>query len=44
MARDALPNGPNHDFRIQVRDESDRVVFRATLILTSEWFEGGPAR
>ena len=44
MARDALPDGPNHDFRVLVRNESGQVVFQATLFLRSEWFEGGPDR
>ncbi|MGN6145673.1 MAG: DUF6894 family protein [Mesorhizobium sp.] len=42
MAREALPDGPNHDFRVQVRNENDRVVFQATLVLRSEWLEDGP--
>ncbi len=44
MARDVLPDGPNHDFRVLVRDESDKIVFRATLALRSEWLEGNPER
>jgi hypothetical protein len=44
MARDALPDGPDHVFRVLVRDETDHVVFRARLVLTSEWLEGGPQR
>jgi hypothetical protein len=42
MAREALPDGPNHEFRVEVRDGQGRVVFRAWLKLTSEWLDGGP--
>lgn len=42
MARDALPDGPNHDFRVDVRDDRGHVVFRAVLALRSEWLEDGP--
>lgn len=42
MARDALPSGPDHDFRVEVRNDRGRVVFRAVLSLRSEWLEGEP--
>jgi hypothetical protein len=39
MAREALPNGSTHDFRVEVRNEEGEVVFRASLELRSEWVE-----
>jgi len=39
MAREVLPDGPNHCFRVEVRSEQGRVVFRARLDLNSEWLE-----
>ncbi len=42
MARDALPEGPDQDFRVEVRNIRGRVVFRAMLSLRSEWLEDGP--
>ena len=39
MAREALPNGPTHEFRVEVRNRQGRIVFRTSLSLTSEWFD-----
>jgi hypothetical protein len=39
MARDELPDGLNHDFRVEVRDERGRVVFHSSLLLRSQWLE-----
>lgn len=40
MAREMLPDGPNRTFRVEVRDDSGDVVFRATLELQSVWLDG----
>jgi hypothetical protein len=40
MARESLPDGPNRTFRVEVRDEAGKIVFRATLELQSEWLGG----
>lgn len=40
MAREILPDGPNRTFRVEVRDDSGNVVFRATLELQSAWLDG----
>ena len=37
MARDELPNGTDHDFRVEVRGQDGKVIFRASLKLRSEW-------
>ena len=39
IARDVLPNGDRRDFVASIRDEENRVVFRATLSLVVEWIE-----
>jgi hypothetical protein len=40
MARELLPDGPNRTFRVEVRDDSGDIVFRATLELNSTWLDG----
>jgi len=40
MARELLPDGPNRTFRVDVRDDSGDIVFRATLELNSTWLDG----
>lgn len=40
MAREILPDGPNRIFRVDVRGAGDRVLFRASLELKSEWLGG----
>jgi hypothetical protein len=42
MAREVLPDGPDHSLRIEVRNEQGRVVFRASLELSSEWLDDVP--
>jgi hypothetical protein len=37
MAREALPDGPKHSFRVEVRNDKGVVIFRARLELESEW-------
>ena len=37
VARSEMPNGDQHDIRIQMRDESDAVVYDATLSLHAGW-------
>lgn len=37
MAREVLPDGPNHDFRVEVRNSRGDVIFQASLNLRSEW-------
>jgi hypothetical protein len=39
LARDALPNGDQSAFIVQVKDETGQVVFRATLSLIVEQIE-----
>ena len=39
MAREILPDGPNRTFRVEVRDDAGKIVFRATLELQSRWLE-----
>lgn len=39
MAREILPDGPNHSFRVEVRDDAGTVIFRATLELQSAWLD-----
>jgi hypothetical protein len=36
-AADGLPNGDEHEFAVNVRDEIGRVVFKAKLALSTEW-------
>jgi len=43
MARDVLPNGPDHDFRVQVRTANGEVIFSASLNLRSQWLGEFPA-
>ena len=37
MAADALPDGETREFKVEVRDEAETTVFRATLSFRSEW-------
>ena len=37
MALDALPDGPERRFAVEVRDEGGRRLFRAELLFRSEW-------
>lgn len=37
MAGDRLPDGPRHEFVVEARDESGAVIYRASLVFTSEW-------
>jgi hypothetical protein len=39
MARDELPEGPNHDFCVEVRNERGDIVFRSRFSLRSEWLD-----
>ena len=39
IAKDELPDGDRRDFVSEVRDASGRVIFRATLSLTTEWLD-----
>jgi NADPH-dependent ferric siderophore reductase len=41
IARDRLPDGDRQDFWVEVRDDTGRHVFRASLKLTSEWLTAG---
>lgn len=40
MAFDALPDGANHEFAVEVRNEEGACVFRASLSFQSEWLDG----
>lgn len=42
IAREILPNGNDHQFICQVRDEHDEVIFVATLSLKAAWAGGEP--
>ena len=37
LAQDMLPNGNDHVFKARVRDETGRLIYEATLSLTSGW-------
>ena len=37
IAREALPDGDETSFAVEARDESGRVVFKATLNFKAEW-------
>lgn len=37
MAKDELPDGPEHRFRVKVRSGRGEYIFQASLALTSEW-------
>jgi hypothetical protein len=37
MAKDVLPDGDHRIFAINVRDDNDRVIFRATLSFNAQW-------
>ncbi|MEX6504889.1 hypothetical protein [Jiella sp. M17.18] len=39
MARDALPDSDRHEISVHVRDQKDRPVFRASLLLRAEWLD-----
>ncbi len=39
IAREKLPDGSRRDLVAHVRDETGRVLLRATLSLTAEWVE-----
>ena len=39
MAREILPDGLSHTFRVEVRDDGGNIVFRATLELQSGWLD-----
>jgi hypothetical protein len=39
IAREELPDGANHDFMAWVRDASGRIVFKASLLLRSEYVD-----
>lgn len=41
IARERLPNGPTHMFRVLVRDESGAYLFAASLELKSGWLDKG---
>jgi hypothetical protein len=44
IARDELPDGNRHSFRVRVRDHGDRPVFQASLTLEAGWLdEEGPS-
>ena len=40
LAREELPDGDNHIFSCNVRDESGAVIFTASLSLKAEWKNG----
>jgi hypothetical protein len=44
IAREELPDGNRRTFACRVRDESDTVIFLATLSLEAEWIGPPPAR
>ena len=37
MAKDKLPDGDRHTFRVIVRDENGQEIYTATLTLVGEW-------
>ena len=37
VARLEMPNGDQHDIRVQMRDKSDTVIYDATLSLRAGW-------
>lgn len=39
MALDALPDGDRRDFAVQVRDETGRVVLKASLVFSAAWLD-----
>jgi hypothetical protein len=39
MAVEERPDGPQHIFRVRVRDESGSEIFAASLELKSEWLD-----
>jgi hypothetical protein len=41
VARDELPDSDQRQFKVSVRDETGRYIFRATLTLRAEWLNGG---
>jgi len=41
VAREELPDGDRRTFMCKVRDESDNVIFIATLSLVAEWINRG---
>ena len=40
IARDALPDGDEHEFVATVRNEQDQVVYEASLALRGRWWPG----
>lgn len=43
LAKDQLPDGPQHSFWVKVRDESGAYIFQASLELKSGWLRGHDA-
>ena len=39
LAKDELPDGPQHSFRVKVRDLSGDYIFQASLELKSQWLK-----
>lgn len=42
MAREKMPDGDRRTFWASVRDETRRVIYKATLTLRGDWEVGGP--
>jgi len=42
MAADGLPDGPEHLFRVSVRDANGEYIFEASLNLMSHWVSRKP--
>ena len=43
MAKDVLPDGDHRFFSVNVRDENDQVIFRASLAFNAHWVRPGGA-
>lgn len=41
MALDVLPDGPNRQFKVEVRDEGGARLFEAQLSFSSRWLDDG---
>ncbi len=39
LVQDELPDGLGHDFSVQVCDETGRLVFKASLVLSAEYVD-----
>jgi hypothetical protein len=43
IAQEELPDGPQHVFRVKVRDDTGSYIFQASLELKSGWLKGRPS-